>query len=321
MPVDQYIGGIEHAILHLLYSRFSKAIKNTNKKFNISEPFKNLFTQGMVCHESYKDEKGNWLYPSEVEKISENKYQSKKDKSKVIVGPSESMSKSKKNTIDPETMIKQYGADAVRWFILSDSPPEKDVQWSNVGVTSANKFLQKIWNLNFLISQTNKKDTNKILEEKFTREINTYIYKIDASIKEFRFNVSIALFYELYNFINKNVNTSLNSDVLKKSLIDIMKLMIPFTPHLARECLSLLKCKNPLEWPTVDIKKISNKIKFAIQINVKTRDIISVEMNTKEDEINSFILKNQKIKKYIESKKIIKTIFVKNKIINYILSN
>ena len=133
----------------------------------------------------------------------------------------------RKNTIDPETMIKQYGADAVRWFILSDSPPEKDVQWSNVGVTSANKFLQKVWNLNFLISQTNKKDTNKILEEKFTREINTYIYKIDASIKEFRFNVSIALFYELYNFINKNVNTSLNSDVLKKSLIDIMKLMIP----------------------------------------------------------------------------------------------
>ncbi len=322
MPVDQYIGGIEHAILHLLYSRFfSKAIKNTNKKFNISEPFKNLFTQGMVCHESYRDEKGNWLYPSEVEKISENKYQNKKDNSKVIVGPSESMSKSKKNTIDPETMIKKYGADAVRWFILSDSPPEKDVQWSNVGVTSANKFLQKIWNLNFLISQTNKKESNKVLEEKFTREINTYIYKIDASIKEFRFNVSIALFYELYNFISKNINLSINTNIIKNNLIDVMKLMIPFTPHLARECLSLHNCQNPLEWPKIDIKTMNNKIKFAIQINGKTRDIISVEIDTKEDDINNVISKNSKVKKYIENKKIIKTIFVKNKIINYILSS
>ena len=154
MPVDQYIGGIEHAILHLLYSRFfTKGINVCNKDFNISEPFKNLFTQGMVCHESYKDEKGNWLYPSEVEKIDTNNIVKKLDKSKVSVGPPESMSKSKKNTIDPETMINQYGADAVRWFILSDSPPEKDVQWSDTGVDSANKFLQKIWNLNYLISQ------------------------------------------------------------------------------------------------------------------------------------------------------------------------
>ena len=106
----------------------------------------------MVCHETYKDQKnGNWLYPDEVEKIDNKKVYKKNDKSKVIVGPSESMSKSKKNTIDPETMINQYGADAVRWFILSDSPPEKDIQWSDVGVASANKFLQKIWNLNFLI--------------------------------------------------------------------------------------------------------------------------------------------------------------------------
>ena len=110
----------------------------------------NLFTQGMVCHESYKDQKGEWLYPNEVERISSNNVINKIDKSKVIVGPPESMSKSKKNTIDPETMINEYGADSVRWFMLSDSPPEKDVQWSDAGVVSANKFLQKIWNLNKL---------------------------------------------------------------------------------------------------------------------------------------------------------------------------
>ena len=134
MPVDQYIGGIEHAILHLLYSRFfTKGIKKCDKSFQINEPFKNLFTQGMVCHESYKDKDGNWLYPEDVEKISSNKVIKKKDKSIVTVGPAESMSKSKKNTIDPETMIDKYGADSVRWFILSDSPPEKDVQWSDAG--------------------------------------------------------------------------------------------------------------------------------------------------------------------------------------------
>ena len=150
MPVDQYIGGIEHAILHLLYSRFfTKSINECNKTVNLSEPFKNLFTQGMVCHESYKDQKGNWLYPDEVKKIDSNKVIKISDNSNVQVGPPESMSKSKKNTIDPETMIDQYGADSVRWFILSDSPPEKDVQWSDAGVSSANKFLQRIWNLNF----------------------------------------------------------------------------------------------------------------------------------------------------------------------------
>ena len=145
MPVDQYIGGIEHAILHLLYSRFfMKSLNKLNNKINISEPFKNLFTQGMVCHETYKDQKGNWLYPEEIEKISFKKAFKIKDNTEVKIGAPESMSKSKKNTIDPETMIKQYGADAVRWFILSDSPPEKDIQWSDTGVASANKFLQKI---------------------------------------------------------------------------------------------------------------------------------------------------------------------------------
>ena len=159
MPVDQYIGGIEHAILHLLYSRFfTKGINKVNKDFKITEPFSNLFTQGMVCHETYKDNKGDWLYPEEIEKLENKKVIKKIDRSDVLVGPSESMSKSKKNTIDPELMIKKYGADAVRWFILSDSPPEKDIQWSDTGVMSSNKFLQKIWNLNNIIALRNEKN-------------------------------------------------------------------------------------------------------------------------------------------------------------------
>ena len=150
MPVDQYIGGVEHAILHLLYSRFfMQAFFIKNKNFNLTEPFKGLFTQGMVCHETYKDKNNNWVSPDEIETINGKKYLKKKIiQKKLKLGPSESMSKSKKNTIDPEKIIYNYGADAARLFILSDSPPEKDVQWSEEGIISSYKFIQKLWNLN-----------------------------------------------------------------------------------------------------------------------------------------------------------------------------
>ena len=148
MPVDQYIGGVEHAILHLLYSRFfMQALSYKNEKFKIKEPFKGLFTQGMVCHETYKDENDNWVSPDEIITIDGKKYLKTNNQKEIKVGPSESMSKSK-NTIDPERIIKDYGADAVRLFILSDSPPEKDVQWSEEGIAASYKFIQKLWNLN-----------------------------------------------------------------------------------------------------------------------------------------------------------------------------
>ncbi len=320
MPVDQYIGGVEHAILHLLYSRFfTKGIKEFNENLKISEPFKNLFTQGMVCHESYKDNKGNWLYPDEIEKIDSKTVLKKVDKSKVIVGPPESMSKSKKNTIDPETMINQYGADAVRWFILSDSPPEKDVQWSDMGVLSANKFLQKIWNLNLSIINRKQMKTIKKAETEFSSTVNNFIVKIDESINSFRFNVSIALFYEMFTFIRNSIEKDLSNSILRENITKIMIIMIPFIPHLANECLEGLNCKNIDNWPKVDKKNISELIKVAIQINGKTRDIIKIEKNNSEQKIHKEIMKDSKAKKYIENKKIRKTIFVKNKIINYII--
>ncbi len=319
MPVDQYIGGIEHAILHLLYSRFfTKGINFSKKNLNFSEPFKNLFTQGMVCHESYKDKLGNWLYPDEVEQLDSKNVVKKTDKSKVIVGPPESMSKSKKNTIDPETMIKMYGADAVRWFILSDSPPEKDIQWSDSGVSAANKFLQKVWNLNHLISNRKNGDFDEKANEKFVLEINSFVIKIDNSIKNFRFNVSIAHFYEVYNLVKKSLELKIKKQVLKESMVKIMKLMIPFTPHISHECLELLDCKTKEIWPKIDIKNISEEIKLAVQINGKTRDIIKVKKDLLEKEINKIILNKSKAKKFLEDKKVSRVIFVKNKIINYI---
>ena len=147
MPVDQYIGGVEHAILHLLYSRFFvRALSHDNDDLELTEPFKGLFTQGMVCHPTYKDKDNNWLSPDEVFTNDGKKFFNKnKPSENIVVGPTESMSKSKKNTIDPEKIISEYGADAVRMFILSDSPPEKDVQWSEQGIIASYKFIQKFW--------------------------------------------------------------------------------------------------------------------------------------------------------------------------------
>ena len=319
MPVDQYIGGVEHAILHLLYSRFfTKVINKLNKNIKISEPFKNLFTQGMVCHESYKDTKGNWLYPDEIRKIDNKTAIKKSDDSKVIISPPESMSKSKKNTVDPETMIESYGADAVRWFILSDSPPEKDVQWSAGGVVSSNKFLQKLWNLNLLI--INRKE-RKVLEEyvdKLNLEIDKIVIEIDDSINHFKFNVSIAHFYEAYKILNSYLEIEVDNRSLTNNIIKIMKLMIPFTPHLAHECLEMLKCDSVNKWPLIK-KNIIKEIRFAVQINGKTRDIITIKKDLSEKEINLIIKENSKAKKFIKNKSIFKTIFVKNKIINYII--
>jgi leucyl-tRNA synthetase len=319
MPVDQYIGGVEHAILHLLYSRFfTKGINQYNEKINFSEPFKNLFTQGMVCHESYKDINGNWLYPDEIEKINDQTAIKKNDKSKVILGPPESMSKSKKNTVDPETMINQYGADSVRWFILSDSPPEKDIQWSDAGVASSNKFLQKIWNLNLTIINRTEVKFNDEYDDKLNLEIDNLVNRIDSSIEEFKFNVSIALFYEGYKIFNNYLNKDVKNSSLINNVIKIMKLMVPFTPHLANECLELLKCDSKNEWPFIR-KDIMNEIKFAVQINGKTRDIITIKKDLSEKEINKIIFETSKAKKFVENKDIFKTIFIKNKIINYII--
>ncbi len=323
MPVDQYIGGVEHAILHLLYSRFfMKSITKCNKNIKLTEPFKNLFTQGMVCHETYKDKNGQWLSPDEIEKKDTKNIVKKNDKSEVIVGPSESMSKSKKNTIDPETMIKQYGADAVRWFILSDSPPEKDVQWSDVGVASASKFLQKIWNLNKTIINSKETKKNDSKEKEFETQTETFVLKIDKLINNFQLNVAIAQFYEAYKFFNESMKLNLSKKILAINFTKIIKLMIPFVPHLAHECLADLRCEDTNTWPKANqdlIKKL--KINLVVQVNGKTRDVINVNKDLNEIEIKKLIAKSSKAKKYIEDKKIIKTIFIKNKIINYLIKN
>ena len=319
MPVDQYIGGIEHAILHLLYSRFfMRALKKNNKNINDSEPFKGLFTQGMVCHETYKDQNGKWLNPTEVEKSSKGETIKIKDKSIVKVGPSESMSKSKKNVIDPEQMITSYGADAVRWFILSDSPPEKDIQWSNQGVNAAYKFLQKLYNLCCVIKDREK--SKNTMDNEFNLKMNSYLNKITKFIEDFNLNVVVANVYEIYSLFNSHLKENVSDKCFRDNLIKLMKILIPFTPHLAYECLELLGAKEIKKWPKIDTSLIKKeKVKMAVQINGKTRDVFEVNKSMNEADVIKVCKSNLKVKNKIENVNIIKIIFVQDKIINFII--
>ena len=321
MPVDQYIGGVEHAILHLLYSRFfMQALSFKNDNFKLKEPFDGLFTQGMVCHETYKDQKNKWLSPEEVSS-KDGKVFYKKDSplEKVIVGPIESMSKSKKNTIDPESIIMDYGADSVRLFILSDSPPEKDVQWSDQGMLASFKFVQKLWTLNCKILEKVKTEDKNSENENITKFTNQLIYKITQNLEKFHYNVIVANLYEMYNFLNKEIEKPIGKKVLIENYRKILILMSPFIPHFSSECLNSIEQKE-ISWPTITKEQlIEEKINFVVQINGKKRALLNIKRDINEEGILKEIKENKETKKLIQSHKIQKTIFVSNRLINIII--
>ena len=328
MPVDQYIGGVEHAILHLLYSRFfTKALSYKNLEFNLSEPFNGLFTQGMVCHETYKIN-NEWKSPSEVQSENGKDYFLKeKPNQKVIVGPSESMSKSKKNTIDPGIMIKNYGADSVRFFILSDSPPEKDIQWSEQGMQAAFKYVQKFWNLHceiknkILSKKVKNNNSNSQTIEKINIFTNQTIKKITQNLESFQYNVIIANLHEIYNFFNKVENfENCETEIFKKNYIKILTLMHPVLPHLITECLTDLNEKPSITWPEVDNKYLNeDTVKIVIQINGRKRGIIECKKDILEEQVILSVKNKIEFNKYFENKEILKNIYVKNRIINFII--
>ena len=318
MPVDQYIGGVEHAILHLLYSRFfMRALAFDNEKFEYTEPFESLFTQGMVCHETYKNENNKWLYPEEIEKNSEGNYVTKSEKKKVIVGPSESMSKSKKNTIDPEEMINIYGADSIRWFMLSDSPPERDVQWSQEGVSAAFKFLQKIWKLNNEIMD--KKDSNSSSEDIILQKsVNKTVYSVTKNLDNFQYNVVIANIHEIYNlFYNHFINNKTSNKTMKNEWEKITMILMPLTPHLAHECCR--KINKNFYWPKYDPNLLKDEnCKIVIQVNGKKRDVLEMPIDSEEISIIKKSKEMDNVSKYIENTVVIKNIYIKNKLLNFI---
>ena len=330
MPVDQYVGGVEHAILHLLYSRFfTRALSNTNAiKFN--EPFSGLFTQGMVCHETYKLNNGEWLFPEDVYEKNGNYYCSKTNE-KVIKGPSESMSKSKKNVVDPEDIIRQYGADTARLFMLSDSPPERDINWSTAGVNGAWKFTQKFWRAISNCSHVYqiKADINRQnLSDKtlkFQKKIHQLLKSITDSIENFQMNVAVAKLHEMTSEIASfDAQNDSEKIYLKEAINILIKVSEPIMPHLAEECWQKVGHSNSIieeRWPQVDDRLLEdNECTLIIQINGKKRADIKMPFNSLEKEVFENAINLNNIKNYINNEDVIKKkIFVPNKILNIVI--
>ena len=322
MPVDQYIGGVEHAILHLLYSRFFTLALKEEYKFKFSEPFQNLFTQGMVCHPTFKTKDNKWIFPKDI--IQENSFFFTKDKEKVFKGDSQAMSKSKKNIIDPDDIIKIYGADAVRWFILSDSPPDRDIQWSDSGIQGAYKYIQKIWKTYEKIIIYKKEGNNT--ENKFLIIKNSLIKDITDCIDKFHINVAVAKLYVFLNKINEEIdNKNLELEDLIKTYKEYLIIISIFTPFIANECWEKITGKNNLNeqnWPKIEnfsLKK--DNFDIVIQINGKKRAIINAVNNEDQESIfiKSLAIKN--IKVILDQKIIKKKIFIKNKLLNIVTDN
>ena len=321
MPVDQYIGGVEHAILHLLYSRFfMQALSYKNEKFNLKEPFSGLFTQGMVCHETYKDEDNNWISPEEVETRDGIKYLKSDTSVKVKVGPSESMSKSKKNVIDPENIIRDYGADSVRLFILSDSPPEKDVQWSEEGISSAYKFIQKLWIMHLKIMDQMQKNHDFDSSDNFVKYTNKFIKKITYNLDNFSYNIIIANIHELHSFVNNEIQQNYKRSTLVENYRKILITLNPIIPHFSNEALKNIDSLKDLSWPSFNEDLVKeDKIPFVIQINGKKRGLIEIKIDQSEKEILNLIYVDTNLNKYVHEKEIKKKIFIPNKLMNIII--
>ena len=322
MPVDQYIGGVEHAILHLLYSRFFTLALQDEFKLKISEPFENLFTQGMVCHPTFKTEDGKWVFPKDVLEKDGSYFLDNKEK--VSKGDSQAMSKSKKNIVDPDDIIKIYGADAVRWFILSDSPPDRDIQWSDSGIQGAFKYIQKIWRVCEKVKIY--KQEKKEVENNFLTKTNLLIKEISECIEKFHINVAVAKLYIFLNNLNEEIDKKiLNENDIINSYKKYLIIISIFIPHIANECWEKITKKNDLtaqEWPKIEDNLIKNdNFDIVIQINGRKRAIINAINNESEENILSKSLAIKNIKVILEEKKIIKKIFIKNKLLNIVTND
>jgi leucyl-tRNA synthetase len=322
MPVDQYIGGVEHAILHLLYSRFFTLALQDEFKLKVSEPFENLFTQGMVCHPTFKTENGKWVFPKEV--IEKDGSYFLNNNEKILRGDSQAMSKSKKNIVDPDDIINIYGADAVRWFILSDSPPDRDIQWSDSGIQGAFKYIQKIWRICEKM-KTYKKEKEES-DNNFLIKTNILIKEITECIEKFHINVAVAKLYIFLNNLNEEIDKkTLNEENIINAYKKYLIIISAFIPYIANECWEKITKENNLssqEWPKIEdtlIKK--DNFDVVIQINGKKRAIINAINNENEENVFSKSLAIKNIKVILEEKTIIKKIFIKNKLLNIVTND
>ena len=311
MPVDKYIGGIEHAILHLLYARFfTKALRDIYK-LKVSEPFKELFTQGMITHKTYKNEVGSWVLPIDVA-IKNNELVQISTNQKIIEGPSEKMSKSKKNVVDPEEIIKNYGVSATRAFMISDSPPDRDLEWTDAGIQSSKNLTNRIER--FFSSHTNTKNPTED-NQKF---IYKCLYDMDNNISNLSLNKYIANIFTLFNYMEKN-QTDIHNDLGKKILICLYPLFPSFIDKIFTQ---LFEDKiEKYNWPEVDKSFIKEKnIDLPIQINGKFVTTYQTQIDYEINDIYDNLINISKVSEKIKNKKLVKKINVQNKIINLIFN-
>ncbi len=324
LPVDQYIGGIEHAVLHLLYARFfTKALRDCGY-LDIDEPFKGLFTQGMVCHETYKDVNGNWLFPTEVEKKSDGTAVKIKDGTPVTVGRSEKMSKSKYNLVDPETILTTYGADAARVFMLSDTPPERDLEWTEAGIDGAWRYINRLWRMALACPEkTAKPETLSAAADKLVRMAHKTIAAVTEDLDKLRFNVAVARLRELTNAVG-DLKPADDGDkyAYRFAFETLVRLMAPIAPHIAEEMWHFIGNETLLaaeKWPVADAALAADdKITMAVQVMGKMRGTIEVAKDSDDEAVKEIALALPTVKAQLEGKTVRKIIVVKNKIVNVV---
>ena len=321
LPVDQYIGGIEHAILHLLYARFFTRALNGMDKVGTPEPFAGLFTQGMVTHASYRAADGRWLYPEEISVDAEGVATEKATGAVVAIGRGEKMSKSKNNTVDPGAIIDRYGADTARWFILSDNPPERDMEWSEAGVAGSQRFVQRLWRLvqtSLPLAPTEETPAGRKLRQTTHRAIAA----VTQALETFAFNVAVARIHEFANAIAEAPTEAAGAKA--EALEAIIQLISPMMPHLAEELWSAIhpdgKLVAELDWPVADPALLkAETVTLAVQVNGKLRSNIEVAVNEAEDAIFAAALAEENVSRAIDGKPIRKRIHVRGRIVNFVV--
>jgi leucyl-tRNA synthetase len=337
MPVDQYIGGIEHAILHLLYSRFFvRAMKETGH-LSIDEPFAGLFTQGMVTHESYRGEDGRWLYPGEIIRKDNGDAVHTETGEKVTIGRVEAMSKSKRNTVDPGAIITRFGADTARWFILSDNPPDRDMEWTEAGVVGAFRFTQRLFRLTEAVAALPATDAspetpNPQEQSRAARVLRRATHRTIAAVTEaleaFAFNVAVARVYELANAIGDAEKAPDSADLrwARREAMEMAgRLIAPMMPHLAEEVLSRLRPGGPLAadvpWPEADATlAAAETITIAVQVMGKLRGTVAVAPGSAEAEVMAAAAAEPNVARVLEGKRVVKRIYVPGRIVNFVIA-
>lgn len=316
MPVTQYIGGIEHAILHLLYARFwTRALAHMGQ-LKFQEPFASLFTQGMVTHETYQLGDGSWLSPDEVQKNG-NDWITIEDGAPVRTGRIEKMSKSKKNVVDPDPIIEQYGADAVRFFMLSDSPPERDLPWSEAGIEGSWRFVQRLWRL--FISVAENGDVPVKEDKDLNRKLHQTIAGVASDIEDLSFNKAVAKIFELVNQIEKSDDSQDRNTAIKTLAI----LVAPMVPHIAEEAWTLFEEDDLIAnavWPKVNENLlIEDDVTIAIQVRGKLRDTVTAAKGSDNKTLEELALSSQKVQRAIEGAEIRKVIVVPDRLVNLVI--